>query len=382
MPIDPEDPRLTAYALGELEDSERAEIEQLLSQSHDGRRLVDEVRETAQLVAQTLAEEPAPGLHPAHWKAIEGEIAEPSTLAFAATPARPWLRWAGYGVAASLLFGFGYTAALMTGAPGNALRGDLAMAPAPDPTVMTDPTTAAPKSAMPEPGAVPPAVVLSAPMVAPAAIDADQPPLPAIAGRVAPPSPAVASGVASYSVDKLAMAEPQPPAPLGEISDSANAAVDAVVPPASTPLMKSKAGAAPSGTKDAPLAVLDGTVPTGDARFGTNRDGVDSKSRSLALAPKPATEALGLNVSGGGGGSRRLTLIQHGPLRPDRQARPDPARFTRCCFDGWLRWPAVCRYGRSDGIHGGQSSRAARRRRSPAPWRDARSSGSARSNPR
>ena len=43
MPIDPEDPRLTAYALGELEDDEKADLEHDLSESDEGRRVVDEV---------------------------------------------------------------------------------------------------------------------------------------------------------------------------------------------------------------------------------------------------------------------------------------------------------------------------------------------------
>ena len=46
MSIDPDDPRLTAYALGELEDDDKADLEQLLAVSDEARRTVVEVRET------------------------------------------------------------------------------------------------------------------------------------------------------------------------------------------------------------------------------------------------------------------------------------------------------------------------------------------------
>jgi Ca-activated chloride channel family protein len=49
-----DDPRLTAYALGELDGAERADVEALLSRDEDARRAVDEIRVTAALVTAEL----------------------------------------------------------------------------------------------------------------------------------------------------------------------------------------------------------------------------------------------------------------------------------------------------------------------------------------
>ncbi len=60
MPILPDDPRLTAYALGELDVHEREQIEAELSDSPEGQRAVNEIRATAALLRRELAQEPAP----------------------------------------------------------------------------------------------------------------------------------------------------------------------------------------------------------------------------------------------------------------------------------------------------------------------------------
>ncbi|MDB5351904.1 MAG: uncharacterized protein JWN86_3151 [Planctomycetota bacterium] len=112
MPFDPEDPRLTAYALGELEDGEVEEMEILLSGSPEGRRFIEEVRDTARLLSDTLAGEHAPGLSPKHLKAIDFELA-PAALGMTSRPSQDWQHWAGYGIAASMLLGFGLSAAWM-----------------------------------------------------------------------------------------------------------------------------------------------------------------------------------------------------------------------------------------------------------------------------
>jgi len=44
MTFNPDDPKWTAYVLGELEDSERAEVESLLESSEDARAYVEELR--------------------------------------------------------------------------------------------------------------------------------------------------------------------------------------------------------------------------------------------------------------------------------------------------------------------------------------------------
>ena len=55
-----DDPRLTAYALGELDDSrERLEVEALVSNSDEARELVDEIRRTASMLSDELGVDPS-----------------------------------------------------------------------------------------------------------------------------------------------------------------------------------------------------------------------------------------------------------------------------------------------------------------------------------
>ena len=114
MPLDPEDPRLTAYALGELDDDEKRDFEAELAGSPDAGLAVEDVRATARLLALSLGEEPRPVLAPEHHRAIEGGMAAPApaTAPVHFTPRS----WTGYGLAASILLGFGLSAAwLATG---------------------------------------------------------------------------------------------------------------------------------------------------------------------------------------------------------------------------------------------------------------------------
>jgi Ca-activated chloride channel family protein len=74
MPLDPTDPRLTAFALGELDEAERATVEAELADSAEGRQFVDEIRATARLLTEQLRQEPSPGLAPAQHEAIEGRL--------------------------------------------------------------------------------------------------------------------------------------------------------------------------------------------------------------------------------------------------------------------------------------------------------------------
>jgi Ca-activated chloride channel homolog len=60
LPVD--DPRLTAYALGELDRAEAAEVERLLDGSPECRATVNEIRELAGLLSTSLEAEPAPAL--------------------------------------------------------------------------------------------------------------------------------------------------------------------------------------------------------------------------------------------------------------------------------------------------------------------------------
>src|SRR3954470_7707493 len=75
MKIPPhEDPRLTAYALGELDASERPAIEVLLAESPESRQFVEDIRATAKLLTDELHKEPSPGLATEHHQVIEGRL--------------------------------------------------------------------------------------------------------------------------------------------------------------------------------------------------------------------------------------------------------------------------------------------------------------------
>src|SRR5947209_15754340 len=98
MSIAPDDPRLTAYALGELDDADRPEIEALLARDPEARAFLEEVRETARLLGESLRDEPRPSLEAEHHQAIE------SCLATEPRPARNLRRrWGGLALAAGLL---------------------------------------------------------------------------------------------------------------------------------------------------------------------------------------------------------------------------------------------------------------------------------------
>ncbi len=78
MSIDPKDPRLTAYALGELEsEDERIEIEKALENSEELTQMVTQIRQTASLMSEELQKEPSPGLAPKHRQSIERELQGP-----------------------------------------------------------------------------------------------------------------------------------------------------------------------------------------------------------------------------------------------------------------------------------------------------------------
>ena len=57
MSIVPDDPRLTAYALGQLDAADRPEIEALLARDPEARAFLEEVRETARLLTESLRDE-------------------------------------------------------------------------------------------------------------------------------------------------------------------------------------------------------------------------------------------------------------------------------------------------------------------------------------
>jgi Ca-activated chloride channel family protein len=63
MTLDPNDPRLTAYVLGELDPAESELIERLLKESEEGRKSVDQIRQTAGWLALELRHELETHLH-------------------------------------------------------------------------------------------------------------------------------------------------------------------------------------------------------------------------------------------------------------------------------------------------------------------------------
>ena len=81
MSLDFSDPRLTAYALDELDAAERAEVEAELAGDPERRRLVEEIRATARLLTEHFQNEPRPKLTPEQREAIEARLqtAKPAT---------------------------------------------------------------------------------------------------------------------------------------------------------------------------------------------------------------------------------------------------------------------------------------------------------------
>ena len=74
MKITPDDPRLTAYALDELDETGRKAIEVELKNSPECRRAVEEIREAAALLTTELATEELPDLTFAQQRKIESQL--------------------------------------------------------------------------------------------------------------------------------------------------------------------------------------------------------------------------------------------------------------------------------------------------------------------
>ncbi|HEY9509013.1 MAG TPA: hypothetical protein VIV82_04055, partial [Verrucomicrobiae bacterium] len=78
MNLNPDDPRLTAYALGELPEAERAQFEAELKASAEGQKLVEEIRATAALLEKDFAEQKSLELNRAQRRAIEDQLRPPT----------------------------------------------------------------------------------------------------------------------------------------------------------------------------------------------------------------------------------------------------------------------------------------------------------------
>ncbi len=103
MSIDPKDPRLTSYALGELEsEDERIEIEKALEESEELTQTVNQIRQTAALMSEELQREPSPSLAPKHRQRIERELRGP--VGFFSSSLGKWALGGAAVAAACLIF--------------------------------------------------------------------------------------------------------------------------------------------------------------------------------------------------------------------------------------------------------------------------------------
>jgi Ca-activated chloride channel family protein len=111
--INLDDPRLTAYALGELDDAERGEVESALATSPELQAEVESIRQAAALFDTSLQAEAGPTLTEAqrlaiHEQASAGsvELANRTTVAKKIAWRRAFIAFAATGIAVSLLATF------------------------------------------------------------------------------------------------------------------------------------------------------------------------------------------------------------------------------------------------------------------------------------
>ncbi len=105
MTLDPNDPKLTAYALGELDAAERAAVEKALEDSPKLREAVEEIRRTGDLLTEHLQSEPAPTLTPEQRQAVLHEPDQALVSSFS-KPRRRRL-WLSLAAAACVLLAVG-----------------------------------------------------------------------------------------------------------------------------------------------------------------------------------------------------------------------------------------------------------------------------------
>jgi Ca-activated chloride channel family protein len=109
MPFDPDDPRLTAFALGELDAADRETIEAILRDDPDGRAFVLGIEATARLLSEELRHETdaANGLDPSRRETIEERLVTTILPMPVASPepkrSHLGLKFLMFGVAASLV---------------------------------------------------------------------------------------------------------------------------------------------------------------------------------------------------------------------------------------------------------------------------------------
>jgi hypothetical protein len=103
MKFDPDDPNLTAYALGELEGEERAAVEAQVAHSEEARRIVDETRAAAFVLSDELRKEANAWSLEELWRAVVAMRQRALTIRM---PHRSqWVRRATLALAALLVVG-------------------------------------------------------------------------------------------------------------------------------------------------------------------------------------------------------------------------------------------------------------------------------------
>ena len=107
MTFNPDDPKYTAYVLGELSDSERADIDAELQANPQAAALAAEIHSTTARLLQALHAEPLPALSEAQRDAVlaESHVNSPSVRGAATKPPRRIL-WV-TAISASLLLAVG-----------------------------------------------------------------------------------------------------------------------------------------------------------------------------------------------------------------------------------------------------------------------------------
>src|SRR5260221_6633477 len=112
-----DDPKLTAYALNELDDADRAQVEAFLAHDETARRIVEETRQTAGLIARGLQSVQPVALTPQQRESITAASAK-RTLSYQPTTSRfhsTWARWSLAAAACAALAAGGFV--LLHGTP-------------------------------------------------------------------------------------------------------------------------------------------------------------------------------------------------------------------------------------------------------------------------
>ena len=87
--FNPDDPRLTAFALGELDGADRDEIEQLIAASPEAAAAVRDIEDTVGILNGSLAEEPAPELSEEQRTAIFSGVVVDANSKADSRPSKP-----------------------------------------------------------------------------------------------------------------------------------------------------------------------------------------------------------------------------------------------------------------------------------------------------